>query len=280
MPQLEKFGRFHPIELSDPCYEQDHVRNLTFYSEALHGRADVSIFAPPGCEVHSTLPIVLLLHGVYGSHWAWFQNGGAHRTALQLIQEGRIRPMLLVSPSDGMGGDGTGYLPQPERNHEAWIYEDVLGCVRKLFAGGSSDAPVFISGLSMGGYGALRLGAKYADQFQGISVHSAVTKISDMNDFLREPLDVIRLAPEEPDILHWVRRNKEKLPPLRLDCGTEDHLIAANRALHAELDRENVPHQFIENDGNHSWPYWKAHVADTLLFFESILKTKPPQTKH
>src|SRR5665213_1064576 len=109
MPPLEKFGRFQPVELSDPSYERDHVRNLTFYSSALRGRADVSLFVPPGCETLSNVPIVLLLHGVYGSHWAWFLNGGAHSTAQQLIANGSIRRMLLVSPSDGLGGDGTGY---------------------------------------------------------------------------------------------------------------------------------------------------------------------------
>ncbi len=274
----EKFSRFQPIELSDPCYERDHIRNLTFYSSALGGRGDVSLFVPPGCEALPKVPIVLLLHGVYGSHWAWFLSGGAHRTALQLITEGRIRPMILVAPSDGLGGDGTGYLSKPDRNdeaknYEAWISEDVLGCIRELFPCTSPRGPVFISGLSMGGYGALRLGAKYAGRFQGISAHSAVTKISELDEFVRKPIDLAGIAPEEADIMHWMRVNRKKLPPIRLDCGTEDSLFASNLAMHAELDREHIPHQFVANSGDHSWPYWKTHIADTLLFFEFILRT-------
>jgi putative tributyrin esterase len=269
----EKFSRFQPIELSDPCYEHDDIRNLTFYSSALRGRGDVSIFVPPGCEALAKVPIVLLLHGVYGSHWSWFLSGGAHRTALQLITEGRIRPMILVSPSDGLGGDGTGYLPRPDRNYEAWICEDVLGCVREIFPCTAPDGPAFISGLSMGGYGALRLGAKYAERFKGISAHSAITKISEFDDFIREPLDLMGMAPQEVDLMHWMRRNRSKLSPVRLDCGTEDSLFHSNRALDARLDREGIPHRFIANSGDHSWPYWKTHIADTLLFFESILKS-------
>jgi S-formylglutathione hydrolase FrmB len=149
----------------------------------------------------------------------------------------------------------------------------VVGCVRKLFEGNTSDAPVFIAGLSMGGYGALRMGAKYADRFHGISVHSAVTKVDELNDFVREPVDLAGLTQEELDLLHWMRLNREKLPPIRLDCGTEDHLYPANCAFHAELDREQIQHQFFANSGNHCWPYWEKHVADTLLFFESILKS-------
>lgn len=267
----EKFARFHPIELSDPCYEQEHVRNMTFYSSALRGRSDVSLFVPPNHESIPTIPLVLLLHGVYGGHWTWFQNGGAHRTALQLMTEGRIRPMILIAPSDGMSGDGTAYLPQPERDNEAWVCEDVLDCVRKIFDGNAADAPVFIGGLSMGGYGALRLGAKYADRFKAISVHSAATNVHDLGAFLREPIDVTHLSPEEPDLMYWMRLNRDKLPPIRMDCGTEDPLLPLNRALHAELVRESIPHQYVENRGNHSWPYWRTHVADSLLFFESVL---------
>ncbi len=271
MPPPEKFGRFEPIELSDQEYEHDQVRNLAFYSSALHGRGDVSLFVPPECEPLSMVPVVLLLHGVYGSHWSWFLSGGVHRTAQKLIAENRIRPMLLISPSDGLAGDGTGYLPQRDRNYETWISEDVLGCIREVFpctAGG----PAFISGLSMGGYGALRLGAKYASQFKGISAHSAVTRIDELDDFVREPIDRAGMSLEEPDILHWMRLNREQLPPIRLDCGTEDLLFDSNRALHGELEREGISHEFVANSGDHSWPYWRSHISDTLLFFESILR--------
>lgn len=271
MPPREKFVRFEPIELSDPAYEHDNVRHLTFYSNALRGRGEVSLYVPPGSNSLAKLPIVLLLHGVYGSHWAWFSSGGAHRTAQKLIAEGRIRPMLLATPSDGLAGDGSGYLPQPERNYESWICDDVIGCIRKLFPS-TADAPVFIAGLSMGGYGALRMGAKYASRFQGISAHSAVTSLEDLDDFIREPLDVKNLAPNETDILYWMRRNRASLSPIRLDCGTEDHLFDANRTLDRELERERIPHTFYPYPGGHEWPYWQTHVADTLLFFESILR--------
>lgn len=269
----ETFGGYRPIELSDPTYERDEVRSLTFYSPALRGRGDVSLFVPTESAGRTGVPVVLLLHGVYGSHWSWFYSGAAHLTARRLIDAGRIRPMIIAAPSDGLGGDGTGYFPQPDRNYEAWIVEDVLGCVRELFpctAGGAT----FISGLSMGGYGALRLGAKYPVRFQGISAHSAITKPEELDNFLREPADRTRLAPEEGDLLHWISLNRRHLPPIRFDCGTEDPLFASNRVLHETLEREGVPHQFAANPGQHCWPYWKLHVEETLLFFESILKSE------
>ena len=71
------------------------------------------------------LPLVILLHGVYGSHWCWSLKGGAHRTADHLVRTGQIRPMVLAMPSDGLWGDGSGYLPHNARNFERWILDDV-----------------------------------------------------------------------------------------------------------------------------------------------------------
>ena len=66
---------------SDPAYELPNVRLLTFYSRALKGRGDVTLFLPDGWESLVDMPLVVMLHGVHGSHWAWVFNGGAHRLA-------------------------------------------------------------------------------------------------------------------------------------------------------------------------------------------------------
>jgi putative tributyrin esterase len=259
------------VELSDLEFEHDDVRLLTMYSPALGGRGDVSLFVPRGCEAASGVPIVLLLHGVHGSHWAWFLKGGAHRTAGQLINTGRMRPMVLAAPSDGLQGDGTAYMRHENGpDYEAWIYKDVLECVRNVIPCTGVDAPVFIAGLSMGGFGALRIGARHAGAFRGIAAHSAITHIDEMRKFIYGQLpDVDR---EECEILSWMERNREQLPPIRFDCGREDLLIEGNRHFHDGLQRHNIPHEYYEFDGGHSWEYWKTHIGETFLFFEAILQ--------
>ena len=64
--------------------------------------------------------------------------------------------------------------------------------------------------------------------------------------------------------------NTTRLPPLRFDCGTDDHLLAGNRALHAALESRHVDHVYEEYAGGHDWVYWRLHVADTLRFFDTI----------
>jgi enterochelin esterase-like enzyme len=179
--------------------------------------------------------------------------------------------MLLVAPSDGLYQDGSGYLSHSNRDYEAWITNDILGAIRRSFPFVDQNSSTFIAGLSMGGYGALRLGAKHPELFRGISAHSAITDIREMDSFLFEPFPAHEIDNHDHDVLHWMEQNRNRLPPLRFDCGTNDQLIQGNRRLHGELQRRQIPHQYLEFEGDHSWPYWRTHLKDSLLFFESIL---------
>ena len=124
----------------------------------------------------------------------------------------------------------------------------------------------------MGGYGALRLGAKYAAQISGISAHSSITHIGQMADFVEEPLShyLSAASADELDPLYWILRNREILPALRLDCGTEDSLLSANRRLHNALDDAEIDHQYFEYKGGHEWSYWAKHIGDSLRFFQTV----------
>jgi putative tributyrin esterase len=125
----------------------------------------------------------------------------------------------------------------------------------------------------MGGFGALRLGAKYAQQVAGISAHSAVTTLADLRPHVAEPLEeYLRSGKRDTDLLYWVRRNRAILPPIRLDCGTEDGLIGSNRALHAALIEEKIAHIYEEHPGGHDWIYWQEHVGETLRFFSGLIR--------
>ena len=266
-------SRFGKIELSDPQYEPGHLRFLTFNSPALRGRGDVSLFIPPSSERMTNLPLVILLHGVYCSHWAWAFKGRAHITAYEMIESREIPPMVLVMPSDGMWAEGSGYLSHISADYEAWITEDVIGCALEVVSQLGQKSPVFIAGLSMGGYGALRLGAKHPRLFQGISAHSSVTRYVELQRLITPRLLLITAdSPDELDVLYWLRKHQEDLPPIRFDCGVDDDLLAGNRVLHQELVANDIKHTYDEFPGAHKWPYWALHLKDTLRFFGEIVK--------
>lgn len=263
---------FRTIEISDPAYERDGIRLITVKTPNLRGRGDITVWIPDADLIGSEpLPLVILLHGVYGSHWAWSLKGGAHRTADQLIRSGQMRPMVLAMPSDGLWGDGSGYLPHNDRNFERWIVEDVPSAVAAALPAGASTsfpAGMFIAGLSMGGFGALRLAATYPEKFRAAYGLSSITHVDQFSLFVEEPLNSFQQAdPATESLLDLMRRNSDRLPAIRFDCGTEDLLIEHNRALHQGLMEAKINHHYAENPGGHEWSYWQKHLVDVLLFF-------------
>lgn len=256
---------FHTIELSDPAFERDGLRFATVKSAALRGRGDVSLWIP---QVPVIGTLLILLHGVYGSHWSWSQKAGAHLIAQRMITAGEIAPMVIAMPSDGLWRDGSGYLrwPEPGPNVERWIINEVPEIARLAAPALVPDARIAIAGLSMGGFGALRLGAKYPLRFCAIAAHSAITEINDIGPFVEEPLsEYSACAPrEELTALYWMRRNRAVLPPLQFDCGLDDPLLGSNRRLAEALRANDIPHTFTVHRGAHCWPYWQQHLPNTL----------------
>jgi S-formylglutathione hydrolase FrmB len=174
--------------------------------------------------------------------------------------------MVIAMPSDGLRGDGSGYLPHRTQNYESWITDDVPAAVMENILQVSGASPRFIAGLSMGGYGALRIGAKYPERYAAISGHSSITEVTQMARFVEEPLSTYE-TDFNSSVHQAILGAGAKLPPLRFDCGVADELIDANRTLHGQLNAAGIPHTYEEFPGGHEWPYWAEHIADTLRFF-------------
>ena len=264
-------SHFRTTEISNPKFESNNLRFITVKSKHLKGRGDICVFVPEG-NTNTNLPIAILLHGVYGSAWSWSLSGGAHQTVQEMINLLKIKPMTLVMPSDGLWGDGSGYTKHSGLDFEKWIVEDVIKAVKELIPQVKNTTKTFISGLSMGGFGALRLGAKYGNVFDAISAHSAITELNQMEEFVEESLEeYVQETPEDESVLKTILNNQKNLPPLRFDCGRDDILIKHNRLLSKELEACNIPHEYQEFEGKHEWEYWQKHLKDTLLFFNKFV---------
>lgn len=268
---------FRTIELSDPALAPEGFTFVTVKSAALARRADLTLFAPRQAAGRADLPIVLLLHGVYGSHWAWAFKGGAHRTLQALVDADEVPPMVLAMPSDGLWGDGSGYVRQAHEDAERWIVDEVPAAARQAHAACGPASPLCIAGLSMGGFAALRLAGRHPRRWVAAASLSGVTKVEQLDPVIEESRHGWAGEAHDREVLAALLTEagaaRPGLPALRLDCGLGDALLPANRRLHEALGRAGVRHAYAEHPGGHDWAYWSARLGDTLRFFAEALSS-------
>lgn len=264
MNSIDPFGS---IEVSDSSLEVEGLRFVTVRSEALGRRADLTLWIP---GVAGPLPIVILLHGVYGSHWAWSYKAGVHRTAARLLAADQITPVVIAMPSDGLWKDGSGYVAFDDLDAERWILDEVPRAVEFAVPSASAGEGVCVGGLSMGGFGALRLTGRHPGRYRGVAGLSSITRFEEMELFTSTPLQEYGLA-DDWAIAPILTRAKGLLPPIKLLCGLEDPLIEGNRLLHRDLTEAGVAHEYEEHPGAHEWSFWAHHIEATLVFFSECL---------
>lgn len=258
------------LEISNPNFTSKNCTTVCVHTARLNKRLDISYYNTDA--IGQNLPIIILLHGVYGNHWVWMQLGGVDKAYEKVKAEFGVGDFILVMPSDGAIFDGSGYLPTEQYgDYEAWIVEDVVKASIEALPQVTQLSKIYLSGLSMGGYGALRLGAKYPTQFSAISAHSSITQMDDFKHFTNIDLSVYDCTnPLESNVWYWLQRNQTKLPPLRFDCGRDDPLYLSNLTLADKLSEAKIPHRFEQFDGGHSWDYWHLHIQKTFVFFDQV----------
>lgn len=247
-----------PVELSDPAYEVDGLRHATANSRALGRRGDVTFWSPPTAS-DEPLPLVILLHGVYGSHWAWAHKAGAHRTGA---------PCALAMPSDGLFGLGSGYVRHAGGDFASWILDEVPWLASQAIPGVDPDAPVALAGLSMGGFGALLLAARHPDRVRAAYGMSSITDFEQMRLFVGD-ISAYDIDDDDRSVLAACIAASERLGSIGFDCGTSDPLIEHNRALHAGLEAAGVDHSYRELPGGHEWRYWATQLPEALAFLSA-----------
>lgn len=249
----------------------DGLLEATVYSAALGRRVDVTLFRlETDPDATSELPVVILLHGVYGSHWSWARSGRAHETLRSLTSAGEVSPCILAMPSDGMWGIGSGYVDRPGEDSEGWIVHELPDIVHRVWPAASVDS-LAVAGLSMGGWGALRLAGRFPGRFFAAAGMSPLTHVDRIAGYAGASARAAHSATriDSPDLLDTLVSSASGLPPLRISCGIEDDLIESARALHESLAEHGIDHDYVEGPGRHDWGYWSQELADVLRFVDA-----------
>jgi S-formylglutathione hydrolase FrmB len=251
------------------------IGTIKLESAALQTTTTYSLILPdPKKAGPGPYPVLLQLHGMYDDHSSWLDKSRLWSYVERL-------PLIVVMPSgvnswwSNFGLDDLLGSKRPEIsiNYEDYLVNDLWDHINSTFLVRAGQRWA-IGGLSMGGFGAVRLGLKYPDRFCSIYGHSSAFPP-------REELDqFLKLLPaqtlDDLDVYHWAsRRTPSDLPALGFDCGLEDFLIDHNRAFHAHLVALGLPHTYLEYPGGHTWEYWDLHVREALAQHSRILGIEP-----
>jgi S-formylglutathione hydrolase FrmB len=211
-----------------------------------------------------------LLHGLSDDHTMWLR-----RTRLEMYVADL--PLIVVMPDGGRGF---------YTNHEAgprWadhIAMELPEFIERNFAAKSTRDARHIGGLSMGGYGALRLSLGFPDRFSSATSHSGALMNGGKHYDIPERTLVFGQNPAgtDHDLTHLAARAKanNRLPRIQIDCGTDDFLLQDNRALHQNFEQQQIPHTYTEYPGSHTWDYWDKHIREAIAFHTQNLTRADP----
>ncbi len=244
---------------------------INYFSRSLEKASSFNIVFPDDPGIPKPWSVFYLLHGLSDDHTIWMR-----RTSIERYVAGL--PLVVVMPD---GGRGWYSNAKEGYRYEDDLVKDVIGLVDRSFPVKAERAGRCIGGLSMGGYGAVKIGVKHHDMFASVNSHSGAVgimhdpeRVKTLNpEFGRVFGDTPADGPEDPFAL--VKSiDHGRLPAMRLDCGTDDFLLAQNRSFHEHLNELHIAHEYEEFAGGHDWSYWDAHVQEAVAFHSRNLKLK------
>lgn len=219
-------------------------------------------------EERAQYPTLYLLHGLSDDHTIWMRRTSIERYAA-------LKNIAVVMPAAGRS-----FYQDMVNGAKYWTYlsEELPALCQQWFPLSAKREDNFAAGLSMGGYGALRLALANPRKF------AAAASLSGALDLARRLREAgkpeSRISSEEwvgifgPELkapgadlyllAQKVAASADPQPGLFLACGTEDDLIGDSRAFHQHLDALHLAHRYTESRGGHDWSYWDAQIQRVL----------------
>ena len=253
------------------------VQDAAFHSSALDREMKYRILLPCLYKAGGRrFPVLYLLHGLYGDYLNW-------DTRTNLEHYAQKYELIVVMP-DASDSWYTNSATDPKDKFEDYIAKDLVAEIDGKFRTLRDRGSRGIAGLSMGGYGALKIALRYRGDyaFAG-SLSGGLDAPLDLGNKRREFRDQLLRVFGPPgsrvradnDVFSLLRNAGAKdLPYFYLACGNGDDFLPVNRDFAALLSSQGVRHEYHETAGGHAWDYWDRAVQDLLRAAAGVL-SKP-----
>lgn len=261
------------------CKPNHSPETIFIQSAGMNKKIPAMVFTPGNYDPHKKkYPVLYLLHGHSSDYagWTYLQD--------QLMEWSELNQIILVCPDGDFDSWYIDSPKQPERRYETFIVRELISYIDQHFSSITDKSFRGISGVSMGGHGAVYLSFKYPETF-GIcgSISGALDLLPFSNEWnlstLLGPIEDNRNIWESKSCLQILKSSQTVCLPMRIDIGKEDFFIEANRQFKSTLNEMNCPHEYNESEGAHTLEYWTRILPEHLLFFSNHWNNRPTTTE-
>jgi len=240
-----------------------------FFSDVLEVGTSMTVVLPQPTEEQigvapaarrTDFPVLYLLHGLSDDHTAWTRYTSIERYAA-------AAGLAVIMPAVHRS-----FYADEAHGHRYWTFvsEELPQVVRSFFRVTADPAETYVAGLSMGGYGALKLGLTHPDRFGAVASLSGAVDIRQLatrperSEVFRRVFDN-RISDSDDIFALLEAADPTVVPPLYLSCGTEEErLMPPNRRLAERARERGIAVTTDFRPGVHEWGLWDAVIPEVI----------------
>lgn len=241
---------------------------LQFLSDALGTPQVVNLILPPPEKIQSA-SVLYLLHGLLDDQDTWLQR-------TRLVEYAEQYNLIVVMPYAARSF----YANQISGlAWQDWVAKELPVKIEQWFNLSITKERRHIAGLSMGGYGAMKIGLGNPYDFASIGSFSGVldvegVKHTESYEMVKPDIAVAfgsleSIRGSEHDLVHLLTV-QDDLPELFIRCGTEDSLIDGNRRIVSQLENNGIDFLYHEQPGGHTWSLWDKDIEAYLDWLRKL----------
>jgi S-formylglutathione hydrolase FrmB len=248
-----------------------HLR-CDFYSDALGLSTSMTVLLPQqtrtqigmaGRATADPPPVLYLLHGLSDDDTTWLRRTSIERYAAPL-------GLAVVMPQVHRS-----FYTDQAYGGAYWTFlsEELPDLVHSFFRVSARPEDTFVAGLSMGGYGALKLALTHPDRIAAAASLSGAVNLTGLRTGRTRPDDPRMFErifgeeeiPDSSDLFKLVAAvDPDQAPALYVGCGTEDPLEPDNRLLVRAIEDAGLAMKTSFVPGEHEWGLWDAEIQQVL----------------
>lgn len=247
------------------------VDTIEVFSKAMNKGIKTVTILPSNYDAGKDFPVIYLLHGYGGSYNDWVNKAPAIKDLADQYS------LIIVCPD---GGKGSWYWDSPEDQafkFETFVASELVNWVDSNFKTKKNREGRAITGLSMGGHGALYLAFKHQDVFGAAGSTAGGVDIRpfplrwDMSKRIGSYAEN-KQRWEDHTVINMTHLLTPGSLELIIDCGIGDFFYQVNENLHDLLLERNIAHTYITGPGAHNWDYWKNSINFQVLFMHQFFE--------